>query len=152
MRAHPQPQGVQADESFRVFLGIDGIFLEGGEVGTVEGQVLGGFPAHDAAGALVEFHAGGAAYGFRRAVDGGLQEFPLRREPEAVVDELRVFGDQGIAQLQDFPVHREGLHGPARRMQNGTCGRLVHASALHADEAVFHQIHPAHAVRARQGV
>jgi hypothetical protein len=88
-RQQLQPQRVQLDEALRVLLVVGaGVFLEGDMRLGIE-RVVG--PAGDGAGgALVELHADGAGDMLLRFVDQGLQHLALGREPEAVVDQLRI--------------------------------------------------------------
>jgi hypothetical protein len=58
--------------------------------------------------ALVELEPHLAADEFL-AVDGGLEHFALRREPEAVVDELRTLRHQLVLEMNGDTVEREAI-------------------------------------------
>ena len=71
---------------------LDTLIDEGlGEALLVEG--LTGLPSHRGAVALVELEADGTVDGLLGGIHGHLQELPLRGEPEAVIDQLRVARD-----------------------------------------------------------
>src|SRR2546428_6584866 len=79
-------QRVELDEAGGVGLVVSAaVFLEGGD-GRVEERVLVGLAADDGDVALVELQAHAAVNAGLRSVDQGLQEFPLRAPPVAVVD------------------------------------------------------------------
>ena len=54
--------------------------------------------------------------------------------------------------MRDFAVERQGFDLLVRLHEDATAGGFIHAPALHADEAVFHQIHAADSVFATQFV
>ena len=75
---------------------------------------------------------------------------PLRREPEAVIDQFGVARDERVAQVHDLAVHRQRLHLPMGGMQDRAAGRFIHAARFHADEAVLDQVDAADAVLAAE--
>ena len=69
-----EPQAVQPDESLGVFLPVDLIGLEGGEILPVKGIV--GFPSHHQGIALIELQPDQAGHPFLGFVDQALQAVP----------------------------------------------------------------------------
>ena len=81
-----------------------------------------------------------------------LQHAPFGREPEAIIDQLRIARHQAVFQMRCFAVQRDAFHGAMRDIKDGAAWRFVAAAGLHADKAVFHQIQPANAVFLAEGV
>ena len=79
-------------------------------------------------------------------LDQRLKGETLRGEPEPVVDQLRIFRDQRIAEVHHLAVHRQGFNLPMGEMKNRAARRFVHAAAFHADEPVFDHVHAADTV------
>jgi hypothetical protein len=100
--------------------------------------------------ALVEFQAHYPDTFFWVLVDHALQDFHLRGKPEPVVDQLGVFGNQGVAQVHHLAVHGDGFHGQVRLSQNGAAGGFVDPAGFHSHEPVFHDVDTADAVLAPQ--
>src|SRR5665648_1269378 len=96
--------------------------------------------------ALIELEPDLAFDVFLALVHQRLQHLALRREPEAVIDELRIARHQRVFEVHRLAVEREGLHGAVRGIKNGAARRLVDAAGLHADIAILHQIDAADAV------
>ena len=115
-------------------------------------QGLGGTTSgvHDVA--LVKFQAHFSVDGFLGLGHQGLDGFTFRSKPEAVVNQRGVFRDEGIAHLLHFTVNRDRFNVAVGRQQDGAAGGFINAAALHAHEAVFHNVHAADAVLAAQGV
>lgn len=152
LRVHAQSQPVEADEAGGVVLvvGLRGVGFHGGDVGVVHAELALAASGVDAA--FVQLHADGAGDVLLALGDEGLEGEALRGVPEAVVHELGVLRDEAVAQVHDFAVHGEGLDLAMGEVQDGTAGGLIHTAALHADEAVFHHVHAAHAVFAAEFV
>ena len=83
---------------------------------------------------------------FLALVDCRLKHLALGREPEAVVDEARVFRHQFVLEVHRAAVERDALDAAVRGEQDGPAGRLVNAARLHSDEAVFDQVQAADAI------
>ena len=81
--------------------------LHGGDGFVVEGVDTAASAVDDVA--FVEFHAHFAGDFFLGAIDEGLDGFALRGEPETVVDELSVFGDEAVADVLGLAVDDEGF-------------------------------------------
>jgi hypothetical protein len=71
--------------------------------------------------ALVELERRLTADEFLTAVDGGLRRFPLRREPEAGANELRILRDQLVLEMHGATVEREVI-------EQWRCFAAVHES------------------------
>ncbi len=84
--------------------------------------------------------------------DEGHQGVHLGRVPEAVVDHLGHFRREAVAQVHQVTIERELLHEAMGIVEDRHAGRLVHAAALHADEAVLDHVDPPDAVAAADGV
>ena len=82
----------------------------------------------------------------------GLQGQALGGEPIAVIDELGVAGDEGVAQMHHLAVEGEGLHLTMREMEDGAAWRLIDAAGFHADVTVLDHINTADAVLAAEPV
>src|SRR5438105_14929666 len=93
-RPDGQPQRVQSDEAFRIFLPVDVILLEGGHVQAVEGPRRA--PPGSTTRTLIELDAGGARDVLLRVIHGGLDHLPLRRVPVPVVHHRRITGNQVV--------------------------------------------------------
>jgi hypothetical protein len=147
-----EAEAVEADEAGGVVLivGFAGVGFHGGDVFAVEAE--GGLASggHDVA--FVEFQSDLTGDGFLAFGDEGLQGVALGGEPEAVVDELGVFGDEGVAQGHDFAVHGEAFDLAMANVKDGTAGGFVDAAAFHADEAVFDHVDAADAVATAEAV
>src|SRR5690606_14983678 len=73
-------------------------------------------------------------------VDCGLKHFPLRAEPEAIIDKLGITRRELVLEMRGTPAERQP-HDPAMsQMRDGTARRLIHAARLHADIAVLDQV------------
>ena len=83
-------------------------------------------------------------------VDGGLEHFAFRAEPEAIVEQLRIFGRQFVLQMRGAAIEGDLFDAAMRHVQDGAARCFVHAAAFHADEAVFDEIEAADAVALAQ--
>src|SRR5581483_738465 len=112
-----QTQGVEPDEAGRVAVVVgDRAFLEGDKVLIVE-RILALAPDHGDR-ALVEPQAHAAGHEFLALVDRDLQHLALWRKPEAVVDELGVFGHQLVLEMHRAAVERDALDTAMRGQQD----------------------------------
>lgn len=84
--------------------------------------------------------------------DEGLDGEALGGEPEAVVDELGVFGDEGVAGLLELAVDDEGFEVAVGGEEDGAAGGFIDSTGFHADEAVLDDVDAADAVGAAKGV
>ena len=109
---------------------------------------VGRLAADGPAGALEELHPDPARHPVLAGVDGRLQHAPLGREPEAVVDQLRIARHELVLEVGRAPVEHDALQPAPGRQQQRAAGGLIDAARLHADEAVLHQVEPADAVPA----
>ena len=99
---------------------------------------------HDVA--FVEFQADFAGDFLLGLGDEGLDGFALGGEPKAVVNELGVFRDEGVAGHLELAVHDEGLEIAVGGEQDEAAGGFVDAAGFHADEAVLDDVDAADAV------
>src|SRR3546814_6144103 len=76
----------------------------------------------------------------------------LGAEPESVVDKLGIAWGKLVLQVRRTPVQRELLDSAMRGVEDGPARRLVQAARFHPDEAVFHQVQTADAMRAAKVV
>ena len=141
LRRDFQAQRVEADEAGGVVLvvGLGRVGFHRGEVRVVEAH--GGFAACDHDVALVKFHAHRAGHVLLALGHVSLECEAFGRKPEAVVNELGILGNERVALVHDFAVHRERFHLAMREMQNRAAGRLIHAARFHADETVLDHVH-----------
>ncbi len=79
-------------------------------------------------------------------VDQRLQHLALGREPEAVVDQLRIAGHELVLQVRRAAVQGDGFDAPVGGDQDGPAGSLVDPARLHADVAVLDQVQAADAI------
>src|SRR5438067_7192589 len=136
LRERSQPQSLKADEALRVLL-VEGdrAVLERDELLIVER--IGALAADHGRLALVEFQPHPARDELLAAVDRGLQHLALRREPEAVVDELGVARHQLVFEVRGAAVECDLLDAAVRGEQDRAARRLVHAARFHSDETIF---------------
>ena len=145
-----QAQGVELDEAGGVVLvvGLGRVGIHRGDVRIVKAHR--GFAAGNHDVALIQLHPHGAGHVLLALGHERLQRQPFRREPVAVIHQLRVARDERVAQVHDLPVHRKAFHLPVRVVQNRAAGRLIHAPRFHAHVAVLHHVHPPDAVLAAE--
>ncbi len=139
-RLRLEAEPVETDESRRIILivGVLGPAFHRGNLFVVK-AVGGSAPCGDDV-AFVELQthfAGDISLG---VCHEGLEGFALGSEPEAVVDELGVFGDEGVTQVHDFAIHREAFHLAMGGEEDGSAGGLVDSAALHPDKTVLHHV------------
>ena len=79
-------------------------------------------------------------------VNRRLHHLAFGREPEAVVNQLGIARHHLVFQMSHAAVEGQAFHGAVGDMPNGAAGRLVNATVLHADKAVFDQVQAADAV------
>ena len=87
-----------------------------------------------------------------RVVDQGLQCFTLGRIPETIVNKFGIARDQAIAQVRKLAVHGNALDIAVRLQQDGAAWGLIHATALHANKAVFYNVDTSDAVLTRNRI
>src|SRR5664280_3110368 len=134
-----QPQGIELDEARGIAVIVSHrTFLEGDEILIVQ-RILALAADHDDI-SLVEFQAHPTGDIGLAVIDRRLQHLALRREPEAVVDEIGIFRHQLVLEMSRTAIERDRFDAAMRHQQNGAARRLVYAPRLHADETVFHQI------------
>src|SRR6266545_710084 len=149
-RRDAHSQRVELDEAGGVGLIVSAaVFLESGD-GRVEERVPVGLAADDGDVALVELQAHAAVHAGLRSVDQGLQEFPLRAPPVAVVDEARVARHQLVLEVRDLAVKAQGFDRAVRLQHDGSSGGLVAAARLHPDVAVLDEVEPPDAMLAAE--
>src|SRR6185437_15539647 len=144
----PQAQRVELDETSRVPLIVDLVFLEGDVREAIE--ALRRFAPDDPRRTLVELQPYRALDMFLALVDQRLEHLALGREPEAVIDQLGIARHQLVLQMRGVAVERDAFDAAMRGMEDGAARRLVNAARLHADEAVLDQIEPADAMLAAE--
>src|SRR3546814_10298671 len=93
--------------------------------------------------ALVELQTHRAADLCLAVVDRRLQHLALRREPEAVVDELGIFRHQLVLEMRRAAIEGDALDAAMRAGIDFAARRFVHAARLQADEAVLDEVEAA---------
>jgi len=147
-----ESEGVEGDKAGGVVL-VVGFLLaafHGGDVFVVHGVGTATASLHDVA--FVEFEADFTGDGFLGLCNEGLDGLALGGEPEAVVNELGVFRDEGVAGVLELAVDDEGFQIAVCGEQDGAAGGLVDAAGFHPDEAVLDDVDPADAVGTAEGV
>src|SRR6516164_1936630 len=139
-----QAQRVEPDKAVGVALVVDRVLLEGDVAEAVE--ALGRPPADDADQALVELEPYDALDMLLALVDQRLQHLALGREPEAVVDQLRVTRHQLVLQMRGTAVEGQALDPAMCGLQDRAARRLVNTARFHADKSVLDEIEPADAM------
>ena len=119
-------------------------FLEGDEILIVE-RVRRLAPDHGHI-ALVELDSDRSGDVLLALVNQGLEHFALGREPEAIVDQLRIFGHQLVLEMSRAAIQCDGFNAAMRLQQDGAAGRLVDAARFHADIAVLDEVEAADAI------
>ena len=79
-------------------------------------------------------------------VDGRLQHFALRREPKAIVNQLRIARHQLVLQMPGAAIKSDLFNAPMGRQQDCTARRFIDPARLHADIPVLYKIKPPDAV------
>mmetsp|Transcript_7376 Transcript_7376/g.20112 ORF Transcript_7376/g.20112 Transcript_7376/m.20112 type:complete len:469 (-) Transcript_7376:44-1450(-) len=144
-RQCPEPECLELDKPGSIFLVVGAaVVLKARNLVIV--QARRGLPSDRHHIALVQLHPDQARAVPLGHVDGRLQRLSLRREPESVVEQLGVLWHQLVLQMHLSAIQADGFNRPVRLDQNGTPGRLVHASALHADESRLDDVNAANAV------
>src|SRR5262249_23558488 len=87
---------------------------------------------------------------FLAFVDRHLQHFTFRREPEAVVYELGIFGHTLVLEVGGSAVQCDRFDAAVGGKQDCSTRRLIHTARLHADETVLDEIESADAVGAAE--
>jgi hypothetical protein len=114
------------------------VILEGDVLHRVE--AIGRLAAGDDGIALIELEAHHAGHALLALIGHGLQHAALGAEPEAVIDDLGIARHQAVLEMRRLTVEGDALNGAVRLVEDGAARGFVAAAALHADEAVFHQI------------
>ena len=97
-------------------------------------------PRHRPGRPLVQLYPHRACHVFLRLVDQGLQHFPLRRKPKAIVYQFRIARHDAVFQMASTCIERD-LFDPAMRFQqDGAAGGLIRPARFHPHKAVFHQV------------
>ena len=107
-------------------------------------------PAGHGAVAAIEPHTGGARDDAGGRVHERRHGGPERREPEAVVDELRVAAGELGLRVGEIALADELLDPGVGGHQHGGGRRLVHLAALDPDEPVLDHVYAADAMRTRE--
>src|SRR6185369_14997736 len=113
-----QPQRIELDEALRVLLVVGALVVFEGDQrrGIKRGRAL---ASGDDDVALVKLEPHLAFDHLLRLVDQRLQHLALRREPEAIVDELRIARHQLVLEVAGAAVERDRFDGAMRLQQNG---------------------------------
>src|SRR5262249_42464512 len=118
-----KPQRIQLDKAFSIALIVDLIRFEGDMSEAVER--LRRFAADNRCLAFKELQPHDALDMFLALVDQGLKHQPLRREPEAVVDELGIARHDLILEMRSAAIERDAFDAAMRSVQDRTARRLV---------------------------
>ncbi len=89
---------------------------------------------------------------FLSAIDEGLNRFAFRRKPEAIIDELGIFGDEAITHVLGFAINDESLEVLMSGEEDGSAGRFVDATRFHANKAVFDDVNSPNSVSSAKEV
>src|SRR5256885_14541246 len=106
----------------------------------------------DREAALVQFEPPRAGDALGGAGGGGVERRPLGGPPAPVVYQVGVTQGQLVLEAQRAAVEHQLLELAVRGVQQGPARCLVHATGLHADQAVLDDVGPADAVLASDGV
>jgi len=79
-------------------------------------------------------------------IDQRLQHLPLGREPQPVIDQLRVARHQFVLQVRGAAVEGQLLKSPVRRVKDRAARSIVDPAALHPNLAVLDEVEAADAV------
>ena len=123
-----QAQAIEGDEAGGVILVIGFLLaaFHGGDVFVVEAVGRAASGIHDIA--FVKLEADFAADGLLGLGNEGLNGLALGSEPEPVVNELGVFGNQAVSNVLGFPVDGEGFEVLMGGEENGAAGSFVDAA------------------------
>src|SRR3546814_19958523 len=99
--------------------------------------------ADDAGIALVELEPHGARHLLLAMVDRGLEHLALRREPEAVVDQLRIARHKLVLQVGRAPVEGDAFDPAMRAGIAFHARRFVHPAPPPAAETVLDPVQSA---------
>src|SRR5690606_9824409 len=136
-------------EAFRVLLVVGpAVILEGHEIVAVEGFRRPA--AHDDDITLVQLQPHGALDILLAFVDRRLQHQALRREPEAVIDQLGIARHQFVLEMSRAAVQRDRFDGAVRGQKDRASRGFIDTTAFHAYEPVFDEVEPADAVVAAE--
>ena len=98
--------------------------------------------AHAVYRALVKLKADRPGHMFLALVDQRLKHVPLRAEPVAIVDQLRIARHQLILQMRRAAVEGDRFNAPVAFQHDRAAGRFIDAARLHADIAPFDEVQP----------
>src|SRR5262245_53198916 len=122
-----QAQGVELDEARRVALVVGSLVLLERDVREAV-EALRRFSADHGGVALVELHPDRALDMLLALVDQRLQHLALRREPEAVVDQLGIARHDLVLEMHRAAVEGDALDPAMGVVQDGAARRLVDAA------------------------
>src|SRR5436309_1261685 len=145
-RLRAQRHAEDGDESLRRLVVEEVAFAIGGERRRI--QRVRRAASDDTERAAVESNADLAAHETLRAADVHSEVLMVRREPEAVVDHLRVFPRDARLEAQRVLREHHLFEGLVRRVQDHRRRRLVDLARLDTDEAVLDLVDAADAVLA----
>src|SRR5690554_750927 len=138
-------QRVQLDEAFGILLIVGtGIIFKGCDAFIK--QTVFRATTYRADTSLVQLDSHFAIHVALTVVDHLLHHLALFRPPEAVVDDFGVTRHQFVFQVGRFAVQGDRLDGTVGLHHDGAPRRLVAATGLHADKAVFNDIQTANTV------
>src|SRR5208282_6928865 len=130
-RQGAQTQSVKLDEAGGIAMIIgDSPFLEGHQFLIV--KRIGALSANHRHIAFVELYPNPSRDFFLALVDQTLQQFAFRSEPEAVVDELGIFGHELILEMSGAPVEGDRLDATMAEIKDRASGGFIHAPRFHA--------------------
>ena len=145
---HLRRQAEQGDEAVRPGLIVHFLRIEGGDLRIIQAVGAGHARADDVA--LVELELHGAGDGLLGLFAEGAHGLAQRGVPLAVVHQIGKLQRHALLVVLGVLVQAQLLQHLVGVVEDGSAGSLVHAAALHAHQAVLHDVDDAHAVLAAQ--
>ena len=131
-------QTIQVDETGGIFLIVDIVGAEGGQIFAVE--AVWAFYADISAGTFVQFNSYGTGNILLSDVDKGVESVFKRQPPLAVIDQISIFMSNNFFIMESISIDGDGFQRLMRGVKNGSARILIDAAALHADQTVFYDI------------
>src|ERR1035441_3234123 len=137
-------QSQNTDEAFGIFLIITRAHGERRKIGAVER--IRRLSADNAHVALVKRERSRTGKILLRGLDKSVERLAQRREPQAEVNQFRIFQRNVLLEVQQIAIQAKGLKLAMSREQQRASGSFIAAARLDADKTVFDQIDAADGV------
>src|SRR5262249_28052884 len=111
-----------------------------------------GFPSGYIQAAFIKLHADGARNVLLTLFDKRLERQPFGREPETVIDQLALLGNELVPQLHYLSINVERVDLATFKMHNCSSRGLIDSAVLHSDKSVLAHINPSNAVPASEPI